>query len=81
MKFSLILLTFDVCDTNTYGWVTHTRMCQLFGESSQNDSILHTPKLHILGTMFLEYQLKTTTFGCPNMAMPQLCMGGMYVYV
>ena len=81
MNFGLIPLTFDVWDTNTYGWVTHTRMCQIFCESSQNAMKLLPLELPTLGNMPLKYQLKMTMFGYPYMAVTHLCMGDVCVCV
>ena len=74
MNFCLIPLTFDVCDTNTYGWVTH-------GEGSQNDMKLLPIELHNLGIMPLKYQLKIAIFDCPYLAVTLLCKGDTHAYV
>ena len=84
MNFCLNPLSFDVCETNTYGWVTHMHRCQCFGEKYQNTTRLHTPKLHTLENIFQQYQLKTTTFSFPNVFVKQKHMFGNtneYVWV
>ena len=73
MKFCINPLTFDGSDTNAYGWLTHTCMCQPFGEIFQNAMKLHTSKLYTIGNMSQKYQL--------NMVVTHLCMGDTYAYV
>ena len=61
-----------------------TQMCMLFGEKFQNATRLHTHEIHTLGNMFLKYQLKKTTFGCPKVAVTQTHMSSdtnVYVWV